>query len=160
MLHGLLLLGLLAARTDSVADGLSIWPKPSHAVATPIAAGAIRFTNVTFAIATDSSDGVLRKAAARYRDIILAQSADLGVEAVPGRGQSCKVTLVVENGSVPLSPGDMNESYELEASAAGCMITAHSVWGALRGLETLAQLVKPLGTDFQLDVPTVITDAP
>jgi hexosaminidase len=121
---------------------------------------AICFTNVTFAIETDSSDGVLRKAAARYRGIILVQSAGLHVAAVPGRGQAYEVALVVENSSVPLSPGDMSERYELDASAAGCTISAHSVWGALRGLETLAQLVKPLAAGFQLDVPIMITDAP
>ena len=169
MLHGLqLLLGLLSAVwADSVGPGPgpSVWPKPSRSEAAGGGgAAAVSFTNISFALTADSSDGVLRKAAARYRGIILAQSAGLRVPAaVPGRGQGYQVTLEVrlqvENNSVPLSPGQMKEAYKLDATAAGCTISSQSVWGALRGLETLAQLVEPAAAGFQLS-PIVISDTP
>ena len=164
MLHGLqLLLGLLSAVwADSVGPGPgpSVWPKPSRSEEAAGGGAAVSFTNISFALTADSSDGVLRKAAARYRGIILAQSAGLRVPAaVPGRGQGYQVTLQVENNSVPLSPGQMKEAYKLDATAAGCTISSQSVWGALRGLETLAQLVEPAAAGFQLS-PIVISDTP
>ncbi len=38
-----------------------------------------------------------------------------------------------------------DESYTLEAGASGVVIQAHSIWGALHGLTTLAQLARPEG---------------
>ena len=159
-----------AEQRDPAAESpLSIWPKPvsytsSRVLQEVTASGraAIHFTNLSFTdIHTDSSDGVLRKAVARYRRIILAQSDNRGsAMAAAGQAEAYEVALVVENGSVPLSPGEMNESYVLDASATGCTITAQSVWGALRGLETFSQVVKPVAVGFQLDAPIVVTDAP
>ena len=139
--------------------GAKVWPRPTHAVSAGAGGTTICFSNFVFVIGTDSPDGVLRKAAARYRGIIFAQSGS--VPRVAADGEPYKITLVVADGSVPLSPGpEMNETYVLDAAAAGCTITAHSVWGALRGLETLSQLVKPGAAGFLVENPIMITDRP
>ncbi|KAL1427134.1 hypothetical protein MTO96_017703 [Rhipicephalus appendiculatus] len=56
---------------------------------------------------------------------------------------------------------DMDESYTLQLSArTQPSLTADSVWGILRGLETLSQIVYPYdGTQFAVN-ETVIHDAP
>ena len=152
---------LLVFAPNSAAGEPRVWPKPTSATVTP--AVPIRFANFTFVTPTDSSDGVLTKATARYRDIILALSSSPDA-VVAALGTVYKVTVVVEDGQVPLAPGpEMNESYAIDANAAGCKITAHSVWGALHGLETFSQLVTTSGAEsagFELEGPVHIVDGP
>ena len=145
-----------------------VWPKPASSTRTGEGASApISFANFSIVAGpVDSPDRILGKAAARYRGIILAQTlARAAREAPTARAQAppYTITLRVEDGNVPLSPGpSMNESYVLDAAAAGCVISAPSVWGALRGLETLSQLVKPsaAGGGFELEGPVVVADGP
>ena len=51
---------------------------------------------------------------------------------------------------------DTDESYELHVVAPSAQLSAHSVYGALRGLETLAHLAHA----GSLPVPLMISDAP
>ena len=171
------------AASGAVPPSIAVWPMPTsvHSAAAGSSAAAIAatteatlpivFTNFSFEVTTDSPDGVLGKACARYRGIILAQSSAPYAHQAPGAaaklvtGPAYKVALAVENGAVPLSPGPgMNETYVIDATATGCTIAAHSVWGALRGLETFSQLVKPgaAANGFELGPggPIKIEDGP
>ena len=149
-------------RTDAASP---VWPKPvSSTRAAEGASAPISFANFDIVVGPiDSPDGVLHKAVARYRGIILAQSTAPGEMApAPAHAPTYTITLAVEDAVAVLSPGpQMNESYVLDAAAAGCTISSHSVWGALRGLDTLSQLVRPSASGgFKLDGPVVIIDRP
>eukprot|EP01043_Picozoa_sp_COSAG02_P071686 COSAG02_NODE_13203_length_1427_cov_1.019578_3_plen_99_part_00 len=67
----------------------------------------------------------------------------------------------VEDMSVPLALGsDMNESYTLDAGGSGCKLSARTVWGALRGMETFSQLVSPSPSGGYELTPVSINDTP
>ena len=136
----LLLLGSAAAvpaarEPAAAAAAEPVWPKPTRMEAT--GATAVQFSNFSFVLPTGpDQSGVLVKAAARYTALIRAVGAPAakqhpqGVAAEPAVDYS--VVVKVEDTSVPLSPGsDMNESYTIDASAAGCMLSAETAWGAL-----------------------------
>ena len=65
----------------------------------------------------------------------------------------------VQNECVKLVPSlEMDESYTLSLSVSGGSLSAPSVWGALRGLETFSQLIH-LSVDQGLFInETQITD--
>ena len=67
---------------------------------------------------------------------------------------------VEESEASPLQLG-VDESYSLSLSPSGGTLTAPSVWGALRGLETFAQLVQWDGDRYVLcSLPLTLADAP
>ena len=175
------LLTLLLVRHSVAAAALpDLWPRPSQ-IDTSAAEDTlpIRFKNISFTLGADTPDGVLRKAAARYTAIIMASasfhlSRTQAAQKV-GRGQTFVVSVEVADPSSPLSPGPgMNESYALEVQAPGpvlsldptatpCKLSAQTVWGALRGMETLAQLAHPAAgaaDSLEIDGPVTITDTP
>jgi hypothetical protein len=124
-----------AAREPAAAAAAPVWPKPTRMEAT--GASAVQFSNFSFVLSTGpDQSGVLAKAAARYTALIRAVGAPAakqhpqGVAAEPAVDYS--VVVKVEDTSVPLSPGsDMNESYTIDASAAGSTLSAETAWGAL-----------------------------
>ena len=137
----LLLLGSAAA--DSVpaarepaaaAAAAPVWPKPTRMEAT--GATAVQFSNFSFMLPTGpDQSGVLAKAAARYTALIRAVGAPAAKQhpqAGVAAAADYSVVVKVEDTSVPLSPGsDMNESYTIDASAAGSTLSAETAWGAL-----------------------------
>jgi hypothetical protein len=74
--------------------------------------------------------------------------------------QALEVSVQLAEADTPLGL-EMDESYTLTIQAPRATLTAPSVWGALRGLETFSQLVESAATGGGLTVsPTVITDSP
>ena len=62
--------------------------------------------------------------------------------------------------ATPLQHG-VDESYELELTRAGGVLRATTEWGALRGLESFAQLVQWGGSDYRLcGLPLTVKDSP
>ena len=55
----------------------------------------------------------------------------------------------------------VDESYTLELDFGGGVLRAATEWGALRGLESFAQLVQWNGADYRLcGLPLVLNDSP
>eukprot|EP01051_Picozoa_sp_SAG22_P012549 SAG22_NODE_1315_length_4769_cov_23.910064_4_plen_113_part_00 len=85
---------------------------------------------------------------------------------VPAAGaagvQPYPIKFAVHDVTAVLSPGpDMDESYSLEVASAGCTVSAATVWGAFKALETIAQLVSPGKAAGGLQMPAVtIQDKP
>lgn len=157
---------LLLVVPAALADGPLVWPKPVSAI-TGNSDQPISFSNFSFAFVDkhgpnghgDGEDNLLRKAAARYAAIIAAD----GPPVTPQQAQATYlITVTVKDMTVPLSPGpDMNESYVLSVKESGCALSAPTVWGAMRGMETLAQLVKRGSGDKGYELtPVSISDEP
>jgi hexosaminidase len=148
----LLTLFLVATVTQAATPPL-LWPKPRSV---SLAAGApIHFSDLAFTGAEQSA--ILGAAAARYRALILTNAAtDTRAANVP-----YPVQLRADDPDAPLSPGETDESYLINTTAAGASIEAPTVWGVLRGMETFSQLVSPAAGAYALPSPSIrVSDAP
>nr|XP_037275222.1 beta-hexosaminidase subunit alpha-like [Rhipicephalus microplus] len=118
---------------------------------------------------------IAHRALKRYRHKLLFRGCaaprgfDGGQRRVPPRSAVDGVPVAVLNSLLVRLNGpceriphhDMDESYTLQLTAdSGSLLTANSVWGLLRGLETFSQIVYPYNA-FEFAVnETVIYDAP
>jgi hexosaminidase len=148
---GILLSGMALA---APAGELPLMPWPAH-VERPQAQGALALNNqLTLNISGDD----LGDAASRWRERLARQT---GWILQPQLTPAKKPTISVMIGKkVPFLPQpDSDESYQLTVNANGAILKANTRFGALRGMETLLQLVQngPDGTT----IPYVtIDDAP
>ncbi|EOD24441.1 hypothetical protein EMIHUDRAFT_238482 [Emiliania huxleyi CCMP1516] len=115
----------------------------------------------TLAAATAPSE-VLSAALARYRRIMFAWGSGSSPATAATTLTDCSVSVAnSSDGSFQL--GD-DESYSLRVAAdADCRLSARTVWGALRGLETLSQLVEYSPSDRWYELrkaPWQIDDKP
>lgn len=123
-----------------------VWPAPAHwsklnddvVQLNPL---ELRFEYYEGGVQSSAPPKTIEAAFDRYRSLFFPHAVDAG------GGMGLHVLVSVENGSTPLELG-CNESYTLyTASDANVELRAPSAWGALRGLETLSQLI-----DFDFDV--------
>lgn len=156
-----LLLVLAAAAAGARADlsDMPVWPYPKAA---SLGSGSVALAP-SLAFVCDSpacaSSDVLSRAFARYVSTIFVA----GPPGAPQGAAVANVTVSVQ-GVEELQLG-MNESYELRVGADGsARISSASQWGALRALETFAQLVTwqrgAPATYAVSRVPVLIQDAP
>ena len=96
----------------------------------------------TFTIAAAGfTNDVLESGMARYAAIINGASGPTaGVP--PGMATLAALTVTVASGADAVLRFGVDESYTLNISAAGAALHAPTVWGALRGLETMSQLAR------------------
>ena len=137
----------------SDAGGLSraLWPKPR--TFTTGSGDSTVFDTVNFM--TMGTSRVLHDATERYTAIILAGKLDARAPV------AYTVCVTAKDYDAPLSPGDTDESYEISAGVSVANVTAQTVWGALRGIETFSQLVVADTKRFALPpTPIHITDHP
>ena len=140
----------------------------------PLLPTPYRFTNGTATLRVDpgrfafalgaatAPSEVLSAALARYRRIMFAWGSGSSPATAATTLTDCSVSVAnSSDGSFQL--GD-DESYSLRVAAdADCRLSARTVWGALRGLETLSQLVEysPSGRWYELRMaPWQIDDKP
>ncbi|XP_022792625.1 beta-hexosaminidase subunit beta-like [Stylophora pistillata] len=132
----------------------SVWPKPQGE--TP--SGAVYKLapgNFQFSITGESSD-VLQEAVKRYKVLTFPDNVS---ESKKNFSQITKLTVDVLKDYENLTL-DSDESYKLEVKAPTSSLTAATVWGALRGLETFSQIVHQDPDGFYFANGTQIVDYP
>lgn len=145
---------------ESQAPGSHLWPKPVSLTSTSHGKTLV-LSNDTFRIASQGGGDALRQAIDRYQQLIFAPVAD----AAPTGSRSSPITLKVlvrDNESALLST-EQDESYTLSMDASGHgTLNANSTVGAMRGLETFAQLVEysDNGEVQLMELPINVIDRP
>lgn len=137
----------LNLRPDFIASAapLSLMPVPAKVETT---SGALQIDS-SFAVAAACADVRTDAAIKRFTARLARQT---GLPLTPfSRPLSSRLTLRVEcRERAPDYPSlAEDESYQLDISASGAHLTARTVTGVLRGLETFAQLIGPGPDGFQ-----------
>jgi hexosaminidase len=70
-------------------------------------------------------------------------------------GPEAQLVLAVQSAGLAVQSVDENESYALTVTASGVRIEAATVVGAMRGLQTLVQLVQPSGNEYVLPAVSI-----
>ena len=142
----------------------SVWPMPGRLA---LGAGTLLVpSNITWAVAADAPR-TLTDAIARYRALIFSRGERAG--APPGGATAVTINVSDASDAYPADWALVDESYELhvpapgDAASSAIALTARTVYGALRALETLAQLVayEPALDAYAVAVaPVAVADAP
>ena len=140
---------LLLACGCGLTAGTSLWPSPA----------SVTFSDGVFALppsfnfTSDTPTPILSRAFARYLAILGIRIEPLSptAAAVVGTIASLAVTLQTVDEALAFNT---SEAYELRVAAGGATLTADTVFGALRGLETFSQL-----TEFSTHAGGAVTRA-
>lgn len=148
---GLILSGLACA---APAGDLPLMPWPAH-VERPQAQGALVLNNqLTLNVSGDD----LGDAASRWRERIARQTGwTLQPQLAPAKAPTINVVIAKKVPAIPRP--DSDESYQLKVSAEGVTLRANTRFGALRGMETLLQLIQNGAENTAIPYVT-IDDAP
>ena len=129
-----------------------IWPLPTKVVLSDDKALVL---DQGFKFSTSANYGsVIARAMDRYLKLI---SPPVGST---GPLKNCNI-VVVNNASTPIVGGD--ETYSLAVSSNGCEISANTVWGALRGLESFTHFLVRGSEPSRVEVVSSsvsVTDSP
>ncbi|ERN20442.1 hypothetical protein AMTR_s00068p00120060 [Amborella trichopoda] len=136
-----------------------VWPKPRNLTWAPPYSSIL--LSPTFTISYPGSNPYLQNAVSRYLRLILAEKYT-PVRPVPSNLTASTVplqTLIlsIEDETSPLQHG-VDESYLLSIPYGTGTLWSATVWGAMRSLETVSQLV--WGNPGRLPVALEIWDAP
>ncbi|WP_407575194.1 beta-N-acetylhexosaminidase [Raoultella terrigena] len=148
---GLILSGLACA---APAGDLPLMPWPAH-VERPQAQGALVLNNqLTLNVSGDD----LGDAASRWRERIARQTGwTLQPQLAPAKAPTINVVIAKKVPAIPRP--DSDESYQLKVSGEGVTLRANTRFGALRGMETLLQLIQNGAENTAIPYVT-IDDAP
>lgn len=148
---GLILSGLACA---APAGDLPLMPWPAH-VERPQAQGALVLNNqLTLNVSGDD----LGDAASRWRERIARQTGwTLQPQMTAAKAPTINVVIAKKVPAIPRP--DSDESYQLKVTAEGVTLRANTRFGALRGMETLLQLIQNGAENTAIPYVT-IDDAP
>ncbi|MFB5081460.1 beta-N-acetylhexosaminidase [Raoultella sp. C349492] len=148
---GLILSGLACA---APAGDLPLMPWPAH-VERPQAQGALVLNNqLTLNVSGDD----LGDAASRWRERIARQTGwTLQPQMTAAKTPTIAVVIAKKVPAIPRP--DSDESYQLKVTAEGVTLKANTRFGALRGMETLLQLIQNGAENTAIPYVT-IDDAP
>jgi len=156
----LLLVTLIALTTVHCQQAPGLWPLPQqYTFGDQIL--SLTPSNFQF-VTTGFSNEVLERAFARYFQIIFAFGRNSNEDLKEKKVLVTRLEVKIRQSDVALKLG-MDESYALSVDANGLsLLTAETIWGALRGLETFSQLVTYDETHgYQIQyAPWGITDFP
>eukprot|EP01083_Nonionella_stella_P257835 882059_1 len=111
-----------------------VWPLPStYTISSTLNLNLANSFNIT----TSSTSQILQRAIKRYMDEIIFIHRPDGTPATP-LASSLTVTAKTADESLQL---DTDESYTLSINSGISNISANTIYGAIRGLETFSQLV-------------------
>ena len=124
------------------ATALTVWPKPQSESRTA-GVGLLSIDIAAFDfVATGASSSILSSAFKRYRGIMGLESASASRQPLNAAAAktitACDVNVLSDSMELSL---ETDEHYNLTIAAPTVTISAASVYAALRGLETLSQLV-------------------
>jgi hexosaminidase len=127
---------------------------PRPAEVTP-GTGFLSLENGLRAAAGPAADARLDRALGRFAARLAGQTGIPGLRAKADGARPAALTVRVAHASTGFPPIDMDESYALTVTPQGATLTAPETWGALRGLETLLDLVEPGPAGLSLPVVTI-----
>jgi len=140
-----------------------LWPLPSsYSLGSDMVYVGSKF-HFAYSSTSVTSD-ILSAAFQRYNDVIIGKKSDPAI--VAGIIKSCTFTIGSDEFSSELENA-VDESYTLsitsDYSSSSCSVTAPTVWGGLRGLETFSQLLVRQGSPESIfvvcnSVPVQIND--
>jgi hexosaminidase len=133
----------------------TLLPAPAHlSVETGRLGLTPSFTVVTGRFHDARLDDAIARALLR-----LESQTGLQIATAPGRGSAGTLIVTVDGPGETVQSLDENETYSLDVTANGVHLQAATDVGAMRGLETLLQLVQANGSDFFLPAIS-IQDSP
>lgn len=152
---------------DAEADKeVLIWPTPTGATRLGHGTVELHVGQLSFSmgrsVGAASDRDVLARAFRRTCKRLFPVATASRREAPAGNQRGVDVVVEVNEAEVELGLG-MNESYRLKGEIDGVRLTAETVWGALRGLETLWQLAargQSKETVVFRSVPFSVVDGP
>lgn len=121
--------------------------------------GRLILKSPLFAAADKYRDARLDSAIARCMSRLSLQTGFLASASQQNAGQAAMLTVTVERAGEAIQSVDEDETYSLNVTAAGVQLHSATVVGAMRGLETLLQLVQSDDNGFFIPILS-IRDAP
>ncbi|XP_069480723.1 beta-hexosaminidase subunit alpha [Ambystoma mexicanum] len=121
----------------------AVWPMPQSMVSSPqywpLSPASFRFVHGESSAVGPGCE-LLNQAFIRYYRLLFqgTREDNSQFQVDPGNALIVSVTTPGCDGFPDL---DSKENYTLSVSKESCLLTAHTVWGALRGLETFSQLL-------------------
>ena len=132
----------------SLAPAASLMPMPAKV--TP-AEGAMPIASMLRVTLTGTSDVRLKSAGDR---LVMRVSRQTGIPPIHTASDPT-LTINVKAGSPEWPTLGEDESYELQITPQGAQLTAPTTTGALRGMETFAQIIVPAKNGFEAPSMTI-----
>ena len=137
------------------------WPLPTHAQTgdqSVTIAAAFQFECNTRCNMAACSSSISKSVFSRYSARL---KKDIDMDNVPGVTQLKALSVCIESASAELGQAT-NESYSLRvyANATSSSLSAQTVFGAMRGMETLVQLTSLTSPGLIESCPVIIDDSP
>ncbi|XP_002162378.3 beta-hexosaminidase subunit alpha isoform X1 [Hydra vulgaris] len=133
----------------------SVWPKPLHENRNEVYY-AINPEKFSFDISESQQSDVLTAAVVRYKSITFP---DPFMVAEPSLESVTSLIITVKEPMEPMNL-ETDESYTLVVKGGASLLSANTVWGALRGLETFSQVVYQNASGNYFVQQNEIDDAP
>lgn len=143
----------------SVGVCFGVWPQPAVMKVDSSSPSVICSSNLQFQPqASPAALPLLNKAIARYQKIIFAR----GNPECPPSPSQIIVKVSVQNTNSPVLNGQTDESYNVSFSSGRVAVVSPTVFGAMRALETIAQLVDRVTNTSRWTLPGagMVSDAP
>eukprot|EP00026_Physarum_polycephalum_P006240 Phypoly_transcript_06282.p1 GENE.Phypoly_transcript_06282~~Phypoly_transcript_06282.p1 ORF type:complete len:551 (+),score=47.63 Phypoly_transcript_06282:60-1655(+) len=148
---------LLVALFFACSHAYDIWPHPQEMIRGN--QSTLTLSPSTFRFTTSSQSQLLKSAIARYQSIFFPFKT---TKSAPNVTVVTSVSIIVESTNEELQLG-VNENYTLVVTTEGAIIQAGTVFGAMRGLESLSQLIDYNLTENYYTIegaPILINDFP